>query len=767
MMTRVVMAAFGLIAVAAHAATLKPLPVEAALTMRDLALHSAIALSPDGQAVAYTVERPAQNEIQAKESFFTSSGAPFMYRATDIWVSDVASGSHRVLTGEQGANWGQSWSPDGQSLAFYSDRIGAVRLWLWDSKTGELRQAGDVPIHTLHTPQWFPDGKRVLIGVQSKNAPAPVAAPSGTPLSESGGFVISRPTVTVFNSRATDAAFEGTPTNISNSSTTLAVFDTESGELRRLVEDAHPGNLLISPDGAYVAYAEETDGRKPGTHIRLMNLKLLSIADGSVRTLASDAVLGYYGLDVSWSPDGKLLAYRAGDHYASEAYLVTLDGATRPVTGQEHPLFRGKPIWDEQGRFIYLMTENQAIWEIATADGRAREVVRFPANLKGIIATSTYRDRLWRTRGGTSLVALTQEGTRSAFHEVQLGTGKIKTLFEDEKQYVLGDPVNSVTNVLASARTNQVVYVAQDAQRPPDLWAVDSGFRRHRQISRLNPAVSEVKMGERRVIEWTGKDGARYNGLMLLPSNYRKGERYPTVFFLYPIDALPFANYFGASFARPFYNLQMLATRGYAVVFVGAEARRGGEPMKERADSMLPAVDKVIELGIADPERLGVFGSSAGGYSTLALIVQSTRFKAAMAHCGPGNLLSLYGDLQDSGYSHGMTVNESTTFGMPDHPWNARDQYIRNSPWFFLDKVETPLLILQGTRDTAVTVSQANELFNGLRRLGKEVQYARYEGEEHGFTALVNAIDAAQRYIAWFDRFLKPETPSSTAVTSR
>ena len=77
MMTRVVMAAFGLIAVAAHAATVKPLPVEATLNMRDFALHSAISLSPDGQAVAYTVERPAQNEIQAKESFFTSSGAPF------------------------------------------------------------------------------------------------------------------------------------------------------------------------------------------------------------------------------------------------------------------------------------------------------------------------------------------------------------------------------------------------------------------------------------------------------------------------------------------------------------------------------------------------------------------------------------------------------------------------------------------------------------------------------------------------------------------
>jgi hypothetical protein len=86
---------------------------------------------------------------------------------------------------------------------------------------------------------------------------------------------------------------------------------------------------------------------------------------------------------------------------------------------------------------------------------------------------------------------------------------------------------------------------------------------------------------------------------------------------------------------------------------------------------------------------------------------------------------SLFNKLDAMRVRPGVALNENT-FRMPDHPWKDRDPYIRNSPWFFLDKVETPLLLIHSTDDTAALVNQSNELFLGLRRLGKTVQYARY-----------------------------------------
>ena len=174
--------------------------------------------------------------------------------------------------------------------------------------------------------------------------------------------------------------------------------------------------------------------------------------------------------------------------------------------------------------------------------------------------------------------------------------------------------------------------------------------------------------------------------------------------------------------------------------------------------TVIPAVDRAIELGIADPDRLGIMGHSYGGYSTLSVIVQSTRFKAAVDSAGPGDLISDYGIMDAKGGTFGVGWAETGQGKMGGTPWQFRDRYIENSPIFYLDRVQTPVLIIQGGLDSTVPHQQAEEVFVGLRRLGKEVTYANYAGEDHweGTWGLANATDYWNRVTAWFDQHLMP-----------
>src|SRR5260370_902615 len=135
-------------------------------------------------------------------------------------------------------------------------------------------------------------------------------------------------------------------------------------------------------------------------------------------------------------------------------------------------------------------------------------------------------------------------------------------------------------------------------------------------------------------------------------------------------------------------------------------------------------------------------GYSYGGYSTLGLVVQTTRFKAAVVRAGLADLISAYGVMDKSGLSWVTGWVETGQGRMVGTPWQFRDRYIENSPIFYLDRVQTPVLIVHGELD-AVPYQQAEEVFVGLRRLGKEVVYAKYGGEGHAEStwSLPNKLD--------------------------
>ena len=192
---------------------------------------------------------------------------------------------------------------------------------------------------------------------------------------------------------------------------------------------------------------------------------------------------------------------------------------------------------------------------------------------------------------------------------------------------------------------------------------------------------------------------------------------------------------------------QLLCGAGYAVLF--PEVPLGEKyPMSGLVEPVLAAVDRAVELGLADGNRVGLMGTSYGGYSVVSLIAQTNQFQAALA-------IAPWGVNMTSTYTHHIGWCETGQARLGGSPWENRSAYIENSPFFYLDRVSTPLLLVCGTGDQDGS-NQAEEAFVALRRLGKRVELRLYKDESHGTGSWSRDAleDLYRRVLDWFDSHL-------------
>ena len=187
---------------------------------------------------------------------------------------------------------------------------------------------------------------------------------------------------------------------------------------------------------------------------------------------------------------------------------------------------------------------------------------------------------------------------------------------------------------------------------------------------------------------------------------------------------------------------------------------------KHFADGVLPAIDAAIARGIIDPDRIAIQGQSNGGYATLSLISQTTRFRSAIASGAPTDFASLYGTFcgasrfGDSGDPRTgqllrMLQLERGVYQFAMPPWQAKDQYLLNSPISHVDKVETPVMLIQGNLDF-VPVQQGEEYFTALYRQGKRAEFVRYAGEWHAISNRENVLDLWKTIDEWLKETMAP-----------
>jgi len=553
---------------------------------------------------------------------------------------------------------------------------------------------------------------------------------------------------------------------------TLAWVDVETGRETIVAVDVAVSKALVAPRGDRVAFTTPLRFERDGSQQILFDLLVSDSASSAApRPVARDIRLDYDGAQFAWSPDGTRLAYRTAGVLASgDVFVAGLDGADpRLVSPGPHPPFtllhqRIAPSWDAGGRHV-VFADTSAVWAAPVTDGQLTAVARLAGrNLRlfatpnGVLSSAD--------RGQSTLVLATDIRTgKMAFCRVRLPQAEPGAITPSPASCVARDgSVGGYGPTDGAAVSNDgslLVFASQDASHAPDLYLARHGdVTAATRLSAIAPAFDRIVMGEQRIIEWQTGDGDSVGGVLLLPAGYEPGKRYPLITRVYGgiQPSRLYVDRFGVE--RPSIdNLQVLATRGYAVLLPDIVFKGDEEVVSQLPKIVLPGVERVAELGIADSARLGLMGHSFGGFNTIAILTQTPRFRAAVMSAGMADLVATYGQLGPDGTSYGIAVVEHGQFLMNGTPWEQPRRYLDNSPVWHLDRVTTPLLIVHGGADRAVAPFLAEEVFVGLRRLGKPVVYANYAGEEHhqATWSYANQLDYWNRVIAWFDWYLKAE----------
>lgn len=448
-------------------------------------------------------------------------------------------------------------------------------------------------------------------------------------------------------------------------------------------------SFRVSPDGARVVYETNLTGREDDEG--LFDLYILDLATGASTRLTQRAGGDH---QPRWSPDGKVIAFTGYSDPACECSRVDL--FVVPVAG-------GEPK--------------------AVSSSRDRSV-----------------ERIAWTPDGASVVATVIDGVYqpvSAFGVDGVAAPR-----------AIADAVIALE--VAPLPDGRIVAIVESAVAPPDLVVL--GGASAVPLTTLNPEVASFEIAPQEVVRWTSPDGTPVEGILVRPLGVPAGTRAPLVVALH-----------GGPFGRAemslrgyYYHPQLWAANGYAVLlpnFRGSDGYGNAFGMASRDDlgggdyrDIMAGVDKVIALGVADPDRMGVMGLSYGGYMTNWIIGHTDRFKGAISESGVFSLIT--------DYSNTVIPSWEVQY-LKGYWWDRFDAYVRQSPAMRVANIRTPVLIMHGDDDTNTFVSNSKEMYQALRALGRTAEFVRYPREEHGVDEPAHRIDQANRWVAWFDRWVR------------
>ena len=464
----------------------------------------------------------------------------------------------------------------------------------------------------------------------------------------------------------------------------------------------------------------------------------------------------------AWSPDGSRIAFMSNhtddpdrDPAAQLFVAEAKPGATeKALTPETVRVNRSRPEWSPDGKWIAFIEGDEKKYGaynidhlgIVAADGSSAPT-RFKAAEdldRGVGAPRFSAD-------GKSIRFLVTDDRSVYPMKANVSGGAAERL--------LSPPV-VISNWNFGA--NRAVMMSGDDVKTNEVYVWEGNSLR--QLTHQNDALfAELDLGATEEIGFKSKDGTLVNGLLTYPVGYVKGTRVPL---LLRIHGGPNGqDQHSFSLER-----QLFAANGYAVLAVNYRGSSGRGQKFSRSifadwgnyevQDLLAGVDHVIRMGVADPDRLGVGGWSYGGILTDYLIATDNRFKAATSGAGTAFTVAFYGTDQ-------YIIQYDYEIGPPWNP-KAWETYVKISyPFLHADRIQTPTLFLGGERDFNVPVQGSQQMYQALRTLGIDTQLIIYPNENHGIQRPSYQRDRMERYIAWYDKYVKKSSGPSSTSTAR
>ncbi len=697
-----------------------------------------------------------------------------------VQVYDSATGTLRVLDSSASTYSGLAWKKDSASLAALrskpaDDRDGPSHVALaWPDIASPQRvhafdatAAGQLPsdlrVVRFRAPRWSDDGSWIFFGVgpwQPKTArgtaddlPRRVIAASDNPDELPDVQVWHPGDTTVMARQRIDARRE-------RERSMLAAWKVGEDRLVRLADaigqevtpvTGRPRALVVDTN----RYAmERSIGR---VHADAWTVDLESGARSETLSRIEDRYL-------QASPGGRYLLFLRDNHF----WTIDLDtGRQANVTARVPTSFVdvesdqttastppfGVAGWTARDEAV-LLYDRLDIWEIAPDGSRA---ARLTNGTEGDVRHRYVRldaDETVIDRSRPIHIALFGlRSKKSGYARIGASASAVETLVWLDKR---------VDRLARASRADRFVYAVQDFNDSPDYFLGGPALGQAAQVTATNPFMSEYAWGRSVIVDYESTRGTALQASLVYPAGYEPGKAYPMIVYMYErlSDGV---HTFSMPSEREYYNAAALTTRGYVylqpdIVF------RPGEPGVSVVESVVPAVQKVVDMGVADPAKVGTLGHSWGGFDSVYLATHTDVFAASVAGAPITNLVSNYGNHH---WSSGIAETDHIETGqqrMVVPLYEDLQAYIRNSAVFKAHTMKTPLLVAFGDNDGTVHWHQGVELYNIARRAGRNVVLLQYGGEDHGLRKKPNQVDYHHRIFEWFDHYLKGE-PAAAWIT--
>jgi dipeptidyl aminopeptidase/acylaminoacyl peptidase len=772
-------------------------------------------VSPSRAAMALVYRRNQPTIAELAQPFYRLAGARINpktngpRRTSDVYaitLKRIADGAELKITTPPQPNLSNvRFSPDGSRLSFLATRENRIELWVADAANGsaKLVSGTDRLNATSGDPcEWLHDNQTLVCQIvpSSRGAePKQPDVPPGPNVHESYGKSAPAPTYedllkTVYD----DALFEHYFTS------QLVAYDLATARRTTIGQPAIFSNVAPSPNGEYVLVSKV---KRPFSHLVPMNgfpedMEIWKRSGDVAKKIAD--VPTREGVPLTGVQTGPRSASWRPDQPATVVWIEALDGGdlknTVPFRDKVMMLgapFAGAPaeIGKTEWRFAGLSFTDKGIGLLTEGDRllhRTRTWIIEPGaeprklwDRKQDAAYDNPGNPIMRRdtgdgrgggggRGGNveavsiiqngDYIFLTGAGSSPEGDRPFLDRLNVRTLATDRLFRSAPDAYETVVAPL-SDDMSRFLTRHETPKEPPNYYTRNRDTSSKRPVSEFKDPQPQLRGVDHQLVTYKRKDGVALNATLYTPPGYKKGDRLPLILWAYPRE-FGDADSAGQITGSPNrftlvngYSHLFLLLSGYAVLdnptmpIVGAGETANDTYVEQLVASAEAAIDKAVEMGVADRDRVGVGGHSYGGFMTANLLAHSRLFRAGFAESAAYNRT-----LTPFGFQ-----NERRTF------WEVPDLYAKMSPFWYANQIKDPILLMHGEADdnSGTFPIQSERLYMALKGHGASVRYVTLPFEAHGYAARETLLHVLAERIAWFDKYVKNAQPRSTTEGGR